>query len=252
MLIEHRDTSLKYTRAIKQQKIRLVLDWLLEFRFSSIDLLAKRLGSNAINANRFFNSLLTDGYIQAFSNIHTNNARYVILTLDGLAYLEVLGRDVSRATTNKNALGRYSRILHDIAVQYAVLNRLNQFTEVIWDRHINFPDHPEKPDVLLRSPRGYWVGLEYERWRKDLRRIYISFMAHTDALIKKHYSGVFYLFSLENDCNYYRSLFEAEEWPRYKREPKSGHIKRLSSSFRPDEIKNLRKCFIFSIEPVER
>ena len=46
MLIEKRDTSLKYPKAIKEEKTRLVLDWLLEFRFSSIDLLAKRIGSN--------------------------------------------------------------------------------------------------------------------------------------------------------------------------------------------------------------
>ena len=185
MLIEHRDKRLKYPRAIKQEKIRLVLDWLLEFRFSSIDLLARRLGSNAIYLNRFFNSLLADGYIQSFINVRTNNCRYVMLTLDGVAFLEVLGRDVSRATTKAHKLGRYTYILHDLSVQHAVLNRLNQFTEVIWDYHIHLPGHSEKPDVLLRSPRGYWVALEYERWRKDSRRIYMSFMAHTHALTQK-------------------------------------------------------------------
>ena len=250
MLIEPRDRSLKYPRAIKQDKLRLVLDWLLEFRFSSLDVLAQRIDSTAVNENRFFNSLIADGLIQVFKNVQTNRERYVMLTPTGQDFLLVMGRDVSRATTRAQTLGRYSRILHDLAVQYAVLYRLDQFSEVIWDRHIDLPDHPHKPDVLLRSPRGYWVALEYERWRKDKRRIYISFMAHTDALIKKHYSGVFYLFSLENDHNYYRRLFDAQEWPGYQYEPKSGRIKRLSSSFRPDEIKNLRKCFVFSHEPV--
>lgn len=250
MLIEPRDRSLKYPRAIKQDKLRLVLDWLLEFRFSSFDVLAQRIDSTAVNENRFFNALLSDGLIQVFKNVQTNRERYVMLTPTGQDFLLVMGREVSRATTRAQHLGRYSRILHDLAVQYAVLSRLDQYSEVIWDRHIDLPDHPHKPDVLLRSPRGYWVALEYERWRKDKKRIYISFMAHTRALRKRLYSGVYYLFDLDSDYHYYRRLFGAEEWPGYHYESKSGKIKRLSSSFRPDEIKNLRKCFIFSHEPV--
>jgi len=252
MLIEQRDTSLKYPKAIKEEKTRLVLDWLLEFRFSSIDLLAQRIGSNAVNANRFFNTLLADGVIQAFKNVHTKNERYVMLTTAGLAYLEVLGRDISKATTRVQHLGRYSHIIHDMAVQYAVLNRLNQFEEVVWDRHINLPEHQDKPDVIMRSPRGYWVALEYERWRKDTKRIYISFQNHANALSEKHYAGVFYLFDREADFKHYQKLFDAKEWPRYKRESKSGRIKALDSTFKPDEVKNLRKCFVFLHEPVEQ
>ncbi len=252
MLIEQRDTSLKYPKAIKEEKTRLVLDWLLEFRFSSIDLLAKRIGSNSVNSNRFFNSLLRDGVIQAFKNVHTKNERYVMLTTAGLSYLEVLGRDISKSTTRVQHLGRYSQIIHDMAVQYAVLNRIDQFKEVIWDRHIDLPEHQEKPDAILLSPKGYWVALEYERWRKDTKRIFISFLNHSNALSAKHYAGVLYLFDREADYKHYQKLFDSAEWPRYKRETKSGKIRTLDSSFKPDDVKNLRKCFIFSHEPVEQ
>lgn len=251
MLIVQRDTSLKYPRAIKEEKTQLLLDWLLEFRFSSIDLLAQRIGSNVVNANRFFNTLLADGVIQVFKNAHTKNERYVMLTTSGIAYLEVLGRDISKATTRVQHLGRYSHIIHDMAVQYAVLSRLNQFDEVIWDRNINLPERQDKPDALMRSPKGYWVALEYERWRKDTKRIYISFQNHANALSEKHYAGVFYLFDQEVDLKHYQKLFDIKEWPRYKREPKSSRIQVLDSTFRPDEVKNLRKCFVFSHEPVE-
>jgi hypothetical protein len=53
MLIEPRDRSLKYPRAIKQDKLRLVLDWLLEFRFSSLDVLAQRIVSRVNYHVRF-------------------------------------------------------------------------------------------------------------------------------------------------------------------------------------------------------
>ena len=39
MRIERRDPTLTYPRPIREEKRRLVLDWLLEFQFSSVDLL---------------------------------------------------------------------------------------------------------------------------------------------------------------------------------------------------------------------
>ena len=42
MRIEQRDWTLTYTRAIRDDKRRLVLNWLLEFQFSSVELLARR------------------------------------------------------------------------------------------------------------------------------------------------------------------------------------------------------------------
>src|SRR5690606_20062500 len=54
MIVESRNPDLKYPRHVREEKVMLVLDWLLEFRFSSIPILAARLGQTAVNANRFF------------------------------------------------------------------------------------------------------------------------------------------------------------------------------------------------------
>lgn len=252
MIIEHRDRGLRYPKAIKEDKTKLVLDWLLEFRFSSIGLLSERIGSTAINSNRFFNKLIADGVIQAFQNVHTRNERYVMLTSTGLSYLEAMGRDLTGSTTRVQSLGRYAHILHDMSVQYAVLRRLSQFQEVIWDRHIALPEHQEHPDALLRSPKGYWVALEYERWRKEKKRVFISFINHANAISAKLYAGVFFVFDQEADRLHYMKMFDEKVWPRYKRETKSGKIREVGSPFNPDTITNLRKCFIFSLEPIER
>lgn len=251
MRVKHRDLSLTYPKAIKEEKLELVLDWLLEFRFSSIGILAKRIGSNAINSNRFFNSLLNDGLIQSFKNVHTKNERYVMLTAAGVSYLEAWGRDTSHATTRIQTLGKYTQIIHDVAVQQAVLARIDDSEEVIWDRHIFLNGHDDRPDALLKNKKGYWVALEYERWRKDSKRIYMTFFSHAKALTEKHYSGVFYLFDSIRDRDYYKKLFDQESWPRYRRDKKSSRITQISATFEPDEIKNLRKCFIFSHEPVD-
>lgn len=252
MKVENRDPNLVYPKAVKDEKTRLVLDWLLEFRFSSIDVLAQRIGSNAVNSNRFFNTLLSDGVIQSFKNVHTKNDRYVMLTAAGLSYLEVLGRDLSIATTRVSHLGRYSKIMHDIAVQQAVVKRLEIIDEVVWDKNIVAETNiMERPDALLRHRlKGYWFAIEYERWRKDSKRIYLSFYTHAQAIIKRKYQGVYFIFDKEIDMLHYQKLFDAPEWQRYNRK-KSGHVETLKEKFIPDQTPSLRKCFLFVHEPVE-
>jgi hypothetical protein len=253
MIIEQRDSSLKYPLAIKDEKIRLVLDWLLEFRFSSLDILSARLGQSTVNSNRFFNALLDSGIIQAFKNVHTKNQRYVILTSAGVSYLEAMGRDISIATTRVANLGRYSQIVHDLSVQISVLNRLDRYSEVIWDRNITFGTQHDKPDAVLKLAENgavFWSALEFERWRKDRKRIYITFYNHAQHIADKHYTGVYYVFQLEADCKYYQGLFNEEKWPRFERKTKTGQFNALKTDFVPESIPDIRKRFVFLYEPV--
>ena len=83
MRIERRDPTLKYPRAIRDDKRRLVLDWLLEFQFSSADLLAHRLGLTYQSSYKFFRSFLDDQIIQLCKNVHTHQARYLMLSKAG-------------------------------------------------------------------------------------------------------------------------------------------------------------------------
>ena len=249
MIVERRSSELVYPRAIKQEKMRIVLDWLLEFRFSSLDLLSRRLGSNIVNSNRFFNSLIEDGFISVFKNAHTNNERFVMLTPRGASYLEVLGRNIENAETRYIKLGKYSTIIHDLCVQYAVLKRLDKVVEVVWDRNIKEINSAERPDALIRHEKGYWIALEYERWAKERKRIFHSFMAHAKGITEQKYSGVYYVFSDKDAFSYYSNIFNEREWPRYKRVPKTGKMIALDSTFVPDSVENLRKCFIFFHEP---
>lgn len=251
MIIEHRDDSLSYPKAIREEKVRLVLDWLLEFRFSSIDLLSSRLEQPKVNTNRFFNDLISSGLIQIFKNVHTKNERYVMLTTTGLSYLEAYGRDISKATTRVQHLGKYSKIIHDMSVQHSVLNRIHKYDEVIWDRHIDPDDFgSDRPDALLHSAKGHWVALEYERWRKDRKRIFMTYLAHVRAIEKKKYQAVLYDFNSEVDKNHYKDLFNADEWGIYKRLPNSTKIQKDPAGvFHPKEDTqlDLTKIFVFSV-----
>jgi len=251
MIVKFRDESLKYTMDIKKEKINLVLEWLLEFRFSSVDLLARRLNTDMGNSYRFFNSLVKDGVIMKFKNVHTRNNTYLMLTTTGVSYLEGEGVCVKNAVTRVSNLGKYSNIIHDMAVQEAALKRIKNYKEIIWDRNIELEGSEEKPDLLLKKDNGTVVALEYERWRKDRKRIFRTFFVHAKRLMNKEYRGVYYVFDKKIDMAYYEKMFNERVWNMYKREKKTGRIQPLNESFEPDKIENLRKCFIFIHEPIE-
>ena len=249
MRIEHRDPTLTYPHAIYHEKRRLILDWLLEFRFSSSEILARRIGSTPATAYPFFRSLKGQGFVHEFVNIYTGRQRFLMLARTGVGALDLAGRDTSSALTHPHRLERSAHILHDLAVQTAVLNRLDRYDEVIWDQHVRIPEQFEKPDALLRAPQGYWVALEYERSRKESKRIYLSLLTHAKALLNRHYGGVYYLFDRKSAGSYYQKLFAAPEWPEYTFNRKSAKITFTGSHFRPDSVKNLRTVFRFLHEP---
>jgi hypothetical protein len=251
MLIKKRDRALKAPLAIRDDKILLVLDWLLEFRFSTVEILSERIESNSINTNRFFNRLESIGFIKFFSNVHTSGKRFLMLTTSGASFLEGHGRDISRASTRVQNLGKYSQVAHDIGVQKLVLLNIDGYAEVVWDRHIDMPKGIDRPDFILRPDTGnYWVAFEYERWRKERKRIYYSLNNHASALTAGVYRGVYFVFQESSDCAYYKKCYEELEWPEFERVKSSGRLRPLSRSLKPDGIKNLRKCFVFTEQPL--
>ena len=248
MHIEHRDPTPNYSHAVREEKTLLVLGWLLEFRWSSFDLLATRLGMRSKTSYKFFRALVEEGLIQIFKSVPANIARCFLLTRRGAIQLQDAGRDISHAHTSLTGVTHDPALVHDLAVQAAVLRRLQQYDEVLWKPHITLPESFEKPDVLLRSPQGAWVALDYERQRKDDSRIYITFRNHAEAIMNQHYGGVYLLFDRPADLARYRTLFDAEAWPEYDFDRKKGKITARNTTFTPDTVPQLRQCFVFILE----
>ena len=131
MKIIERNAHLTYTRYIQQEKRLLVLSWLLEFRFSSPSILAQLLGQPVANNARFFMSLLEQRFIRTFKNVHTNLERLFMLDRTGIDFLMNHGLNVDNACTKPYVLQRYGFILHDQAVQEAVICKTDHHSEVI-------------------------------------------------------------------------------------------------------------------------
>ena len=251
MHIEHRDSTPQYPDAIREYRILVVLNWLLEFGVSSFELLARLLGMRTKTSYKLFRALLAEKVIQPYNKGRTNVARCFLLTRCGATQLHNAGRDISHAATSPASVTDDFDLGHALAVQAAVLPRLPQYDEVIWKSHITLPEPFDTPDVLLRSPQGAWVALNYERRRKDDNRIYMSFRNHAKAIMAKHYRGVLLLFDWPADLEHYRTLFDAEAWPEYDYHRKTRKITARNTTFTPDTVPKLRQCFDFILEKAD-
>jgi hypothetical protein len=249
MKIEKRDKTEKNPQAVKSQKVRILLKWLLEFRFSTFDVLSTVLESNKTNLNRFYNGLIENGFIQTSTNVHTGSKlKFVILAKAGVDYLANLGVDTSKAKIRISDFRRYSKIAHDISVQNYVVSQITKIDEVIWDRNISVSEGDERPDAMLHHENGnYWLAVQYERWPKEASRIYHLFLQHAKARNSGKYSVTVFVFDQQQDLNLYKRLFDKAEWPMFKRDYKKGHMLSLGTTFDPEEHFNLRKSFIFQL-----
>ncbi|WP_299945703.1 hypothetical protein [uncultured Microbulbifer sp.] len=248
MILRTRQNGNKNGRQIHKEKTLLVLDWLLEFGFSSYELLARVLESPAAaNQSRFFNTLVRDSLVQVFSNVHTAHCRLVHLRRGGVDFLAGCGRDVSRARTRTGWMGYYSTILHDLGVQNCVLNRREQYQQVRYEWHLRWKGN--RPDAILYSSEGdYWSALEYERSRKSRLRVFESFLSNWKHIQEKRFAGVVYTFQRKPDMAIYQQQFSEMEWPI----PKRGGDKKLRDSGRVlsgERLEKIKKRFVLRFEP---
>ena len=248
MVIEPLDKTLINPFHIREHKTRLVLDWLHAFRFSSLELLAQRLGSSTAGCRRLFHSLFKVKFIQNFMTDYTYRKRFVMLTSTGARFLhQSAGRDFKAAVTQAYRLRRNHTVIQELAVQGAAIRRLEQANELTAQHHIILPEPFQKPDMLMCNHKDFWFAFAYERVRKQVGDVYLSFNNHAQAIINKHYRGIHFLFPNESDLVYYQNLFDATAWPRGDPKKKRGrrNIIDKKAPFEPDTITNLRQAFHF-------
>ena len=231
---------------IKEEKMIIIFSWLLEFRFSTPKILSMSLEHNK-NTSIFFSSLIKNEFVKVVKNVHTNKERFFMLTKQGVDFLEARGFDVENAVTKKARFERYSMVLHDVAVQHFIALKKEAHLEVIWDKNIIKIERNCRPDALMKMNNGHWVVLEYERWRKSLARIFTSFVNHANQISQENYGGVYFVFNTKLDHDHYISLFNYEQWPLFSKDTRTGKMTHNGKYFQPNEVENLRDCFIFEI-----
>ncbi len=254
MKIRYRNNELNYALAIRDDKTLIVLEWLLEFRFSTYEILSTRIDSNAVNSSRFFYMLIVRELIKVVQSSYAIGRKLVMLAPNGVGFLQSKGRSTDKAIISQSRVGKYSNLMHDIAIQHVVLNAIESrrneevsYTDVLWDRNITNLEHDVRPDALLKTNKDQLVCFEIEHYRKDKKKIFYKYRLHAENIIKGRYQGIIYFFLDKADEKYYEKLCNMDSWPFVVKEKTGrGRLIVKKNDFNPGEVSEyLTECFSF-------
>lgn len=215
MLVKARPLQMK-NKDRGAEKNLLVCLWLLEWRVSSIEICAARIGLTPTACTRFFKKLLAKQIIERISIIDCDKRDLIILGPKGH---KMLGTSDIAYAAEINRVRKYTKkqtIKHDLWAQKVALKLLPGAMEIISDFNIKLEE--KKPDVLVyrwnaARDEADIVAVEMEATAKD--RDGIFFMLHTYLKLieeKKVHEVRFYFLTKDDKAKYLR-YFNRDMWP---------------------------------------
>lgn len=100
-----------------EEKKRIVLLWIAQFDFSTIELLSALLRQTRDATNLFFRRLIADGYLVPFISFNVPRNDLVRIGFEGVAYLkDNFGIDVRRKMRS-DEIARRKKLFHDYCLQ---------------------------------------------------------------------------------------------------------------------------------------
>lgn len=242
-MIIRRPSGLKYPPAIKKERQELIYDWLREFRFSTLEILAGVIDTKPRNCERLFKELRDAGWLKLFTNEHTGPG-LPLLTLGpkAQAWGETWGLDVTGARCRLDSISRTAHVLHDLYVQKALLNEIAKglYSEVFREHAIT---QDFRSDAFLVMKSGHKIALEFERWQKNELATFRVFGAHAKSILAKGHAGSIFYFRSETDLRAYKERFDCDVWPEFIAQKGGKFIKDPHKTFQPSKIEGLRNCF---------
>ncbi|RYZ90052.1 MAG: hypothetical protein EOP04_05135 [Proteobacteria bacterium] len=249
MLVTPRPLNLKF-KVRGQEKTKLVLAWLLEWRVSSLQILSARIGLAPTSSTRFFKMLLSRNILERIKAHNSDKRDLVILGPEGH---KMLGTSGIESAAELNRVRKYTKkktLHHDLEAQKAVLKLMSQTMEVVSD--FNSKMEGKTPDALLfrwnrTTQKVHKVAVEMEKTAKGSKAIYDFLNIYLDLIEKGEVSEVCVFFSYEDDLKTYCRYFDRDMWPSIGK-------KRIKNDLVPTTIMKTvakddwrRKKFIFKV-----
>lgn len=239
---------------IKEDKMLVLLNWLKEFRFTSLQIVSQILNSNYPNTTRFIKNLAKDGYIVYFNNPSISH-KLIALTQRSINFLkEHRLADFDEVAYEYTKYRKTVTVLHHLTLQRYLVNNIEEYSEITWEYNLETEVYKLgsiRPDcVVTYKNSDIKVAVEYERWVKTKARVYYKFYNHLENIQKGLYAGVLYIFEDTNDHSTYIKLFNESYWPRYKMQRnRSGNLKliKLTQNFDAAAVKGLQNVFDFRL-----
>jgi len=231
----------------RDEKLEMILLWLVEYHYSTNKILCDFLGVNHRGQGAFFKKLVDVGILNS-TRIFTINGYVYSLTDEGRGLAERFCGEVFDYKTNMTRISP-NTVYHNLACQKAVLSRLKDGTKHTFEKHLDFTTKDKLPDVLLEH-EGVKTALEIELSRKNNDRVYRAFFDHLKAMQEGHYHKVEYIFPSAVLRDNYKAKFDSSEWPII--EKKGSFFRRTGKTFEPDTVRNLRERFLFSVQNFDK
>lgn len=252
--IRHRDPSLTYTKAIRDDKAIVLLAWIAEFRFTTKALAQELLGSSQPAVSRFIKTLVEAGLLRCVRSFFID-AELLMLTSKSVDFLRSYGVFHDSVQLRSSLIARYSNVLHDLEVQRicqqliaARKDKEVQYRELSFEKNILEKEFAGfKPDAILKNSNGQHVAIEYERWRKAKDRVYFKLRGHVINIEQERYDSVVYFCSNENDVKFYQMFMEEQSWPVFTKAKSGKMIKTTQEFFPSDLISNYQNAFHFRL-----
>ncbi len=233
MIIWQRNEDQKVSRARREEKILIVLEWLSEFRASNVSILARRLQISLANCHKLLADMKEDGLVLSFENLHTRGLRLFALGRPGVQRLTVWGRDTENSVVKAHNLARSTTILHDLCVQRIAIEIMDRYacSEVQWDHNI-ITDSRIRPDAIFIRPDGFRAALEFDRTAKSPKHFYERLSANYESIQAGHYHAAITASESDAVLHRYQDLYSAPEWPIVRKDS-SGNLVTLTSTINP-------------------
>lgn len=246
-------TPVDYVQKPRQrarEKLEIILEILGKFHHSTRELLLKRLGLATHSHHNYFKTLENKNIIRRVEAYSIRNRFVYMLTPLGKSLAaERLPDQVLEYNSDPSKIN-HSTLRHDLAVQKAVIERLDDYDSFTSERYLpNFvlSVSTKKPDACLEK-NGLKTMLEIEITPKQEGRVFRNLISHAEAMLKQYYHKVVYIFPSATVAANYKAIFDKPFWPYYEQNER-GRWTRQDRDFRLDDHPDLlRDCFEFRVE----
>ncbi|WP_417510850.1 hypothetical protein [Methylophaga sp.] len=206
-----------------EEKRDFLIEWVLEFHYTTPRILCSALGLNRQHQSNFFASLKKSGLFKFIRHPFIRE-NVIILSHQGRNYAFLLSELAeSYSMTESRIIG--SNLIHNLNVQQAVISRadLSRPFNFRFDKNVTEISKGKRPDAVYMK-NGVWHALEVEITQKSRNRIYAGFLEQIENMKSEHYELVEYIFPSASLMSRYQKRFNDDFWPIVYRD-KTGKFK---------------------------
>lgn len=225
-----------------KEKAGLVVEWVVEWNISSIDILAARIGQTPKSCSRFFKKLLGEKILERVESPFCSKRDLVILGIRAGAFMGYDDADFMKDLKRGRKTIKKEHLLHDLQVQKACLLNLDQALEVVAAH--NIVQDIKTPDALVFCEDDA-IAIEVEKTRKSQGSAYLFLHKYLAIIGSGEVDQVKVYFSFEDDCSYYEALFNRDYWPEIVPVPKTKTVKNTGRFIKVELDNPLRAKFSF-------